>query len=467
MEAEPVATVLPELAAAAAAPPPLFVNVPASRLLQVPAALLTDLANKFLHDKDAQSLAQTCSAMPPLLRMYRIKDAVSLSFAVQGGRRLSAQAHALPSLRYFVLHAAPQAAARDEWLESMRIGVPCSVFIDAAASMDRQLREKLQWLKDIVCSVRVRREVFDVTTPSQFRLVAVTSHLPSHVRSLVFEHEFMAPEQDADEEAVALPELYQWTLPAGLTVLQLPHCLWLEDNGAQVQLPASLTKLRLGANLDQSLADWQLPASLRVLHFGAAWSQPMDGWPQLPDGLEELELPHMYPHRLSSLQLPPSLRALLFAPPALDSTPRATHLPDIVTQATFPPRLQRLHLPRSAKAIDLSLLPTTLRHLRFGYDQSLCCSGSDPAATLENLALKTLEFGPTRIGVNLRRTSRSFSSSGRRVYSTIYDQFAGVKKCRAELQRRLPAQVQAAASGVAPSSTAAARAFKMGRSKRA
>jgi hypothetical protein len=444
----------------------------------MPAALLIDLANKFLHDGDAQSLAQTCSAVPPLLRLYRIKDAVSLSFAVQGGRRLSAQAHALPSLRHFVLHATAQAAAMDEWLDSMRIGVPSSVFIDAAASMDRQLGGKLEWLKHSVCSVRVRREVFDVTTPSQSKLAAVTSHLPSHVRSLVFEHEFMAStagEDDDDDDVkvrVAVPELSQWTLPAGLTELQLPHCLWLDDNGAGVQLPAPLIKLRLGADVNQSLTEWQLPASLRVLRFGAAWSQPADHWPRLPNRLEELVLPWTYSHPLSSLKLPHSLLALYFNTPesyARDSKqpPPPAHLLKHMTVGMFPPRLRSLRLPHFATPIDLSLLPTTLRFLAVHPRQVLCCSGDDPAVILHQLRITALEFGPAWCSFTVRMCGRPMMGSNQyKEIRKVHKRFDGVKECRAELQRRLPVQVQTGASFAAPSSSASALSFQMGTSKR-
>jgi hypothetical protein len=66
METEPAADASAQLPIASAIPaPPLFVSVPVSRL---PAALLLKLANEFLEDEAAQSLAQCCSAMPPLLR---------------------------------------------------------------------------------------------------------------------------------------------------------------------------------------------------------------------------------------------------------------------------------------------------------------------------------------------------------------------------------------------------------------
>jgi hypothetical protein len=185
----------------------------------------------------------------------------------------------------------------------MRFGVVSTVFLDARASMDFYLGAQLQRLPLRVCGVRVRREALAVAG-RRSALDVVAWQLPAHVRSLIFEHEGLASSGEGCTFDL-LPPLSRWTLPAGLTELQLPHFLpldeeihkqrsgWVfsdeeeeeeeeEEDGRQLALPASLTELRLGAELSHSMTHVQLPSSLRVLHFGAAWSQPVEHWPQLP-----------------------------------------------------------------------------------------------------------------------------------------------------------------------------------------
>jgi hypothetical protein len=124
METESIAATSSQLPMASAVPaPPLFVDVPASRLLRLPAALLLKLANEFLEDEDAQRLAQTCSAMPPLLRSYRVKSVVSLQHALRPWHSLSVQLSALsPFVRLLVSRPLGQAgmAEMDDWLGCMR-----------------------------------------------------------------------------------------------------------------------------------------------------------------------------------------------------------------------------------------------------------------------------------------------------------------------------------------------------------
>jgi hypothetical protein len=318
-------------------------------------------------------------------------------------------------------------AETDQWLAPMRFGVPTTVFVDAAGSMNRQLGAQLQRLPLSVRNVRVCREVFNVDVAIS-KLAAVALHLPAHIRSLIFEHEGQ-PSSPARQEPkvpmLSLP-LDQWTLPAGRTELQLPHlqpvddkvhAVWGESISGEERdeqasgLPAALTILRLGAELDHSLAYVRLPSSLRVLDFGAAWSQPASEWPLLPDGLEELALPATYRHPLSSLPLPASLRKLHFS-----SLAQALRRPGMAlelmlksrllkgaTAATFPPALDSLHLPcsslheswrRSASMdppLDLSLLPASLSSLRLADAQALCCTGS-AGLTLQNLRIEVLEL---------------------------------------------------------------------------
>jgi hypothetical protein len=381
---------------------------------------------------------------------------------------LSAQAQALPSLRHFVLHATAQAAAMDEWLESMRIGVPSSVFIDAAASMDRQLGGKLEWLKHSVCSVRVRREALfdrglqepDWHTPppplprKESFLCHVVFHLPPHIRSLLFQ------QRDGDEikDAVktfsrdTLPPIEEWTLPAGLTELELPCWIDLSQRGqgAAVQLPPQLMELRLGDQLNHSLAKLKLPASLHVLHFGESWDQPAFHWPLLPDSLEELVLPQWFNEPLSSLHLPPSLRKLhfqLYEPFDEGAYGSVSCLFDDPTPNMFPPQLLSLQLPppvdvrkemklqQRAKdenncaaivwlgstPLNLNLLPSSLRFLGIHQSQSLVC---DPLSALDSLHLEEL--------VLFRRSSHD---DGTRLWES--HRCNGEEECRGNLQQQL------------------------------
>jgi hypothetical protein len=128
---------------------PLFVDVPASRLLRLPAVLLLDLTNEFLEDEDAQKWAQCCSAMPPLLRSFRIKAALSLQRALQSPCPLFDQLAALPaSLRLLFSRVGGQAGmvATDQWLARMRFGVTTPLSLDAEAVCTSHLGEKLHWL---------------------------------------------------------------------------------------------------------------------------------------------------------------------------------------------------------------------------------------------------------------------------------------------------------------------------------
>jgi hypothetical protein len=191
---------------------------------------LLELANEFLEDEDVQSLARCCSAVPPLLRSYRIKAAVSLSFALLMRRSLSTQLAALPvSIRLLISSAgtAINVPSVDSWLAHMRFGVVSTVFLDARASMDFYLGAQLQRLPLRVCGVRVRREALAVAG-RRSALDVVAWQLPAHVRSLIFEHEGLASSGEGCTFDL-LPPLSRWTLPAGLTELQLPHFLPLDE----------------------------------------------------------------------------------------------------------------------------------------------------------------------------------------------------------------------------------------------
>jgi hypothetical protein len=355
----------------------------------------------------------------------------------------------------------------DERLEFMRIGVPCSVFIDAAASMDHQLGEKLQGLKHSVCSVRVRREAFDrvLAEPDwhapppplprkESFLCHVVFHLPAHVRSLIFQ------QRDGDEikDAVktfsrdTLPTIEEWTLPAGLTELELP--CWINLNqwgqGAAVQLPPQLMELRLGDQLDHSLTKLKLPASLHVLHFGENWDRPAFHWPLLPEGLEELGLPQWFNEPLSSLHLPPSLRKLhfqLYEPFDEGAYGSVSRLFDDPTAGMFPPQLLSLHLPppvdvrkemklqqrakeeniktafvwTGCSPLNLSLLPSSLRFLRIHQSQSLVC---DPLSALDSLHLTELVL-----------FRRSVHGDDTRLWES--HRWKGAEECRGNLLQQL------------------------------
>jgi hypothetical protein len=528
MKTEPDAAAADQLPTAAVAAAPLFVSIPASRLLQLPAALLTELTNLFLEDQDTKSLAQTCSAMPPLLRSYRIKTAVSLSFALLTRHSSLAPQTALPVsaatsllLRRAKGKGGASLARAQEWVAHMRFGVPTTVFIDAATSMDCRLGDKLQRLPLRVRHVHVHRAVFAVewwpgVGNDSFRrkqrnfqlecsdfdrpeceLAAVVWQLPDHVRSLISEHDgCSAPAKEQEQTAETLPPFSRWTLPDGLTELQLPHFLPLDNrhhlyshgwdsvlDGAHedssdeewqiqlrpagpsiseeaqkeqpeetIQLPDSLVILRLGAELDHSLTHVRLPSSLRVLHFGAAWSQPAHGWPQLPDGLEELVLPSTFPHPLSSLKLPASLRRLHFLPLARATEgplfPSKSRLLEEPAAGMFPPALESLRLPCSIRfrgqvqraasihsPLDISLLPASLRFLRLSNEQSLCCTG-DAALALQKLRLDTFEASGFSTGphVDVRRRTPGWQYGP---YRSVYGRFHGPEDCRADLQRML------------------------------
>jgi hypothetical protein len=454
---------------------PLFVNVPASRLLRMPAALLLELANLFLKDEDVQKLARTCSSMPPLLRSYRVKRSVSLPFAVHSRLALTVQQlAALPApMRLLLTGPLSQAGVEntDQWLANVRFGVVSTVFIDEQTSKDNRLAERLQRLPLSVRHVRVRQEAVGCDS-AQSKLAAVASLLPAHVQSLSFEDSAEVDSEESDSSSedeenepeercqpkLVPPPIEQCTLPAGLTALQLPRHLKLDEDGqgAAVQLPPQLEELRLGFELNHSLAKLKLPGSLRVLHFGAAWTQPVSGWPQVPDGLEELVLPHLYSHPLSSLKLPASLRKLHFLPldPITPSPPHSSHLLDNATAGMFPPKLESLHLPCSAvrerwviavasidDPLDLSLLPPSLRFLRLSDEQPLCCAGDTMASVLQQLRIETLELERGSVERERVRIQLHYGFAPR--YVTDEKRFDGLEDCRAELQRRLLKTIQA------------------------
>jgi hypothetical protein len=509
MDAEPAVAASPELPIAAA-PVPLVVNVPTSRLLRLPAALLLELANEFLEDEDVQMLAQTCSSMPTLLRTYRIKKAINLSSALAArhhsplARQAALPASAAASLLLRRAEGGANLAQAQEWVASMRFGVVSTVVLDARASTDDQLAAQLQRLPLNVRNVRVLREVFGVSFPRS-KVAAVTTHLPSHIRSLVFDHEGWAAHDEKEQMFKLLPPLSQWTLPVGLTELHLPRLfpLPLDQSASGEQqaerlhgLPASLIRLRLGDELDHSLTHVQLPASLHVLHFGAAWSQPVEHWPQLPDGLEELVLPSTYPRPLSSLQFPRSLRKLhflsLFCAGRHESSPSKSCLLEDTTAGMFPPALESLLLPcpvvRDGRTVsvasidsplDVSLFPTSLSTLCMGDQQSLCCTGN-VALILQNLRIESLVVASIEKALAPRPRSLVRGTLGKcyhpgTVYRTVNERFDGVEACRAELQRRLTMKPQMVASGqvqtastqtAAPSSSTSALPLTMDTSKR-
>jgi hypothetical protein len=185
--------------------------------------------------------------------------------------------------------------------------------------------------------------------------------------------------------------------------------------GAAVQPPPQLTELRIGYELDHSLANLELPASLRILRFGARWNQTNAAWPPLPGGLEELELPDEFNHPLSSLHLPSSLRKLyfqLYRPFDESASGSVSHLFDDPTPNMFPPQLRSLRLPPpvsllkemelqrkvvrgqpaaivwlGSTPLNLSLLPPSLRFLRIYRAQALVC---DPPSLLDSLRLEEL-----------------------------------------------------------------------------
>jgi hypothetical protein len=426
METELATAASSQLPIASAARAPLFVNVPLSRLLRLPAALLTELANHFLTDTDVQKLAQTCSAMPQLLRPYRIKEFVPLQRAIRTPPLLSSQLAALPaSLRFLVSLNGASLAAMEGRLARLRFGVLSSVAIGLDDSDGEQLDEKLQQLPRSVRTVQVHdssaRDSAESEPEGSF-LRHVVLRLPAHIRSLIFddEAEYINGEEIMADDLRLLPPVEDWSLPAGLTELDLPCWMQLDEegHGASMQLPPQLVELRLGDELNHSLAKLKLPASLRVLHFGVGWNQPASDWPLLPDGLEELELPSGFNHPLSSLRLPHSLRKLHF-PSYLcleqeDEEGWVSHLFDNPSADMFPPGLESLHLPqplndhseqemrKKAKAesksiepiwtgsapLNLSLLPSSLRVLHLHRAQAVVCN--PPSSSLDWLRLDHL-----------------------------------------------------------------------------
>jgi hypothetical protein len=236
-----------------------------------------------------------------------------------------------------------------------------------------------------------------------------------------------------------------------------------------------LVELRLGAELNHSLAKLKLPESLRVLHFDAWWNQAGADWPLLPEGLEELGLPSGFNHPLSSLRLPRSLRKLHF-PSYLnlelhDDEEWVSHLLDNPSADMFPPGLESLHLPKpldkhsahklaqrphpknsvahpiwtGSTPLNLCLLPSSLRVLHIHCAQALVCT--PPSSSLDWLHLEHL-------GVFHGRPEQ---------------QYDGAEACRQKLQRQMrlsktakratrPAQDQLPVGNAAGSGAAAAAA---------
>jgi len=309
--------------------------------------LLLDLANTFLGDEDAQTLGTVCLAMPPLLRQYRVKERLTLrSVGIRGRRSVAQELAALPArVRLLVSDRGASIAEQDARLAALRFGVPTAVRIDRRANEDESvaLAERLQQLPRSVREVHVLHKVFDRNpwdrsdngepackfdcgmcenmalnlSPEPVpdsQLHAVLQQLPDHIQALTFQQEgSWIDDEEVFYEAVLLP-FNKWRLPPALTTLHLPRRFDLDaqGQGAAVQLPSTLTELRLGVLLCHSLARLQLPSSLRVLRFSRIWEQPSEHWPQLPDGLEELTLPETWPHPLTSLRLPDSLCVLHF-----------------------------------------------------------------------------------------------------------------------------------------------------------
>jgi hypothetical protein len=344
----------------------------------------------------------------------------------------------------------------DEWLSRLRFGVMSSVYIDADSSKNPWLGDRLQELPLSVRTVRVQRETFDLPpddddsdsfaesespspSPSSVDdsvLAAVVLALPAHIRSLIFEQDGRYTMYEEECTLDTLPPFEEWTLPAGLTELHLPRYLQLDEEGqgAAVQLPPQLVKLRLGSRLNHSLAKLKLPASLRVLRLGAYWNQLASDWPLLPDGLEELELSGRFNQPLSSLCLPSSLRKLhvLTSSGTAAQERDVAHLFDDPTPCMFPPRLESLQLPPPLTAeqeaeqdeqvnieqavgrpkvriwtgsppLNLGLLPPSLRTLRIHQSQPLVC---DPPSALASLQLEQLSV--FHRGSDNRRVSRRY-----------------------------------------------------------
>lgn len=178
------------------------------------------------------------------------------------------------------------------------------------------------------------------------------------------------------------------------------------------QLPLGLELLDVGPRFNQSLASFTFPPSLTHLELGSVFHQPLNDC-RLPNGLKHLTLSYNWNLSIDQLPtLPESLETLTFGSMFNQPVDRLT-LPSSLSSLQFGRCFNQpvdgLVLPKSLLSLKLSTefdhsivalnLPSTLTQLKFGFEYRQSLRDWTPPASLKHLILPG-QFDLSRSGLS-------------------------------------------------------------------
>ncbi len=356
--------------AAAAAASTSSTSANALCLHSLPDAVLLSLANLFLLDYEALSLALTCRTSFHALRPYKIAHLLDIQSAL--AHHSSSSPYRIGKVQRVRVHPV---VIEEEKPKKRKKGSAAASAAAAAAAAPAEAEMPNTWGVE-----RLPHTVTELTVAGytafyheQIDVTPLLLHLPSTLRSLIIKGEIVQP--SADSGFRLPPTLTQLTLDAGWNRLEQLS-----------PLPSNLRSFTI-ADLGIKLADEfpavnlpPLPPSLRSLRLnhwnGIAAEAPQRL--QLPEGLEELHIDH-YSGALANLQRSASLKKLslnshveqsgLCLPPYLQSLQcgkffslemAGVCLPSSLTEwhyldpkHTFPRSLEQVQLPKGLRSLIL------------------------------------------------------------------------------------------------------------------
>jgi len=353
-----------------------------------PSAILLQLANDFLLDRDVARWAATERRMLSVLHAYSIKRTVTFDEAWKfrwGSLKALIEAVSNPnphsdsgsgsgsngggtsssSSTSSSTHASTCTSSRSPF----RIGRLRATIVD-----------DYKTIQEIIKS-REQNDDVDGEDESAFMQRLMSSYLPTSVECIIFQLPLNS-------------RFLSCNLPHHLTQLCID---WLDPRVRQSELesllagwilPPSLHSLRIDARCALPLNRLTLPHSLTKLHLGG-WHVSADQLPTLPPNLRVLNMGSEFNHPIDSIQWPHSLQSLTLSK-KFNQPLESVRLPDSITYLkigdAYNHPIERMHLPAS------------LTHLQFDWDFSQPLRDWNPPASLTHLRLAgALSHGPSQL----------------------------------------------------------------------
>jgi len=368
---------------------PLLTSTAPVYLPHCPSAIILQLANDFLHDRDVARWAATERRMLSILQTYSIRRAVSFHEA------WTWRWDSLKALMEAVKNPNPNSDS-ESLSSTSSTNTDSNTAAAAACTSSRspfrigRLRATIvdddQTIQEIISSGEMSDGDGEGESESAFMQRLMSAYLPTTVECIIFQ----------------LPlnkRFLSCTLPHHITQLCierfdpiLPHSE-LSALLAGWILPSSLHSLRLCgvAAIDAytfPLNQLTLPHALTKLHLGF-WDGDSDQLPMLPPNLQSLHMGYYFNAPIDSIAWPPTLTSLTLG----DEFKRSlgcVRLPDSLTS---------LNLGRAYNhPIERMHIPASLTHLQFGYGFRQPLRDWTPPASLSHLILPGLwNHGPSQL----------------------------------------------------------------------